>query len=228
MTMDTPPGDAGSSAPEPAAAPASPPPAPEPAPVSRTEPAPAATPAPAAPPPPRDKLPFPLQDNETVIAVVHRHWMNLWPLTALYAAIALVPPIVIIWIFAASGWFDGLTRNIILIIAAIWLLYWGIRALLNWYRYANDLWTITNQRIVDSFRVTPINLRISTADLVNIQDMSVQRRGIFQTLLNYGDVVCDTAGAGKSQTFVLSGIPNPQEIQLLVDKERDRERMRRA
>lgn len=214
MTMDTPAGDAESPTPEPA----TPPP-----------------PADAAPPPasarvPRDeppKLPFPLQDNETVIKLVRRHWINLWPLTALYAAIALVPPIGIIWIFSASGWFDGMTRNILGVITALWILYWGIRALLNWYRYHNDIWTITNQRIVDSYRRTPFSLNVSTADLVNIQDMSVKRSGILQTLLNYGDVVCDTAGAGKSQTFVLSGIPGPQDVQLLVDKERDRERMRR-
>lgn len=228
MTTDTPADDAGTPAQDPAPA------APPPVDAATASPAPAGSAAPAAPatataaearPP---KLPFPLQENERVIKLVRRHWMNLWPLTTLYAAVAIVPVVVVIWIFSASGWFDGTTRNVIGIIALLWILFWGLRALLNWYRYDNDLWTITNQRIVDSFRVTPLNLRISTADLVNIQDMSVHRRGIFQTALNYGDVVCDTAGAGKSQTFVLSGIPAPQDIQLLVDKERDRERMRRG
>lgn len=209
MTMDPPAGDAGSSAPEPA-------------------PAPAAAPAQAAPPrSPAPKLPFPLQEDETVLKLVRRHWMNLWPLTVFYAAVALVPPIVVIWIFDASGWFDGMTRNIVGIMTVLWILYWAIRALLNWYRYHNDIWTITNQRIVDSYRSTPFSLSISTADLVNIQDMSVQRKGILQTMLNYGDVVCDTAGGAQDQQFMLSGIPAPQDVQLLVDKERDRERMRR-
>jgi hypothetical protein len=64
---------------------------------------------------------------------------------------------------------------------------------------------------------------VSTADLVNIQDMTVQRDGVFASILNFGDVLCQTAG---SIDFTLSGVPKPQEIQLLVDRERDRERMR--
>jgi hypothetical protein len=55
--------------------------------------------------------------------------------------------------------------------------------------------------------------------------MTVHRRGILQTTLDYGDVVCQTAGS-RSRDFVLTGVPHPQEVQLFVDKERDRERMR--
>ena len=135
--------------------------------------------------------------------------MNLWPMTFFLAAVALVPPGVILWIFSESGWVDGTFGTVVLIMLGLWVAYWGVRAALNGYRYRNDLWTITNQRIVDSFRSTPLNLRIATADLVNIQDMSVHRRGILQTMLNYGDVVCDTAGGAKEQQFVLSGDPKP-------------------
>jgi len=41
-------------------------------------------------------------------------------------------------------------------------------------------------------------------------------------VLNYGDIVCETAADGGD--FVLAGIPRPQGVQLLVDRERDRER----
>ncbi|MEX0750946.1 MAG: PH domain-containing protein, partial [Dehalococcoidia bacterium] len=66
---------------------------------------------------------------------------------------------------------------------------------------------------------------LSTADLVNVQDMTVERSGLLQTTLNYGDIICQTASTSAGD-FVLSGIPRPQEVQLLVDKERDRERTR--
>ena len=107
---------------------------------------------------------------------------------------------------------------------AVWLLYWGVRLLLNWYRYHNDIWVVTDQRIIDSFKPTPFHLRVGTADLVNIQDMSIEKSGIIPTLLNFGDVVCQTAGTG--QQFRIGGVPDPERVQLLVDKERDRERMR--
>jgi hypothetical protein len=45
-------------------------------------------------------------------------------------------------------------------------------------------------------------------------------------MLNFGDVVCETASGGGEREFRLSGIPRPQDVQLLVDRERDRERRR--
>jgi hypothetical protein len=43
-------------------------------------------------------------------------------------------------------------------------------------------------------------------------------------MLDYGDVVCQTAGT--SADFMIGGVPDPRAIQALVDRERDRERMR--
>jgi hypothetical protein len=195
------------------------------------QPAPPSTPEqPQAGPPPaaqpsygaQPSVPFPLQEGERVIQVFRRHWWFLWPRTIFWLIVAIAPVAAIAWAFDAAGWLDNVGR-VFWIIAAVWLLYWAARLLLNWYRYSRDLWTITNQRIVDSIQPNPFRLHVSTADLVNIQDMTVQRDGVFASILNFGDVLCQTAG---SIDFTLSGVPKPQEIQLLVDRERDRERMR--
>jgi hypothetical protein len=53
--------------------------------------------------------------------------------------------------------------------------------------------------------------------------MSVVKSGITPTLLNYGTVVLETAGADRV-AFLISGVPRPESIQLLIDRERDRER----
>jgi len=100
------------------------------------------------------------------------------------------------------------------------VLFWAVRILLNWFVYHNDIWVITNQRLIDSYKRTPFNHTLSTADLVNLQDMTVHRRGILQTTLNYGDVVCETAGA-NGREFVLTGVPHPQEVQLVTRVEGD-------
>jgi len=179
---------------------------------------------PSEPARPPESLPFPLQENERVIQVCRRHWMYLWPRTIILALWGIVPVIVAALILSWTDTYDGVVARIFWIAAAIWLLYWAARVFLNWYRYRHDIWVITNQRIVDSLKQNPIHHKLSTADLVNIQDMTVERSGILQTALNYGDILCQTAGSAAE--FRLSGIPRPQEVQLLVDKERDRERMR--
>lgn len=171
------------------------------------------------------RVPFPLQDDESVLLMVRRHWIFLWPTALLYLLFALVPVIAIAVLLNAIDQYDGVLVKIFWAASTLWVLYWGLRMLLNWYRYHHDIWVITNQRIVDSIKTTPFNHRLSTADLVNVQDMTVERNGVLRTLLNYGDIVCQTAAASGND-FTLSGIPRPEDVQLMVDRERDRERRR--
>ena len=168
-----------------------------------------------------EHVPFPLQQSEEILTVCRRHWIHLWPKTALYLLFAFVPLLVIALFLGWRDWYDD-AQTWFWLISAAWLLFWALRIYLNWYQYHNDIWVITNQRIVDSIKKHPFSHRLSTADLVNVQDMTVERHGPLQTMLNYGDIVCQTAADGGD--FVLSGIPRPQDVQLLVDRERDRER----
>jgi hypothetical protein len=169
-------------------------------------------------------LHFPLQDNERVLKICRRHWIFLWPRIVLMALYALIPAIIAAIALERTDNYGGMAARIFWIASAIWIAYWAVRAFLNWYRYHNDIWVVTNQRIIDSTKTNPFSLKMSTADLVNVQDMTVERSGILRTLLDYGDIVCQTAA--DLQEFKLSGIPDPRAVQLLVDRERDRERMR--
>jgi hypothetical protein len=189
-----------------------------------------ATNEPSTPPPPPEapaqpeKLPFPLQDGERIIYICRKHWVFLWPNIILKLLAAILLPILLAWLLDAAGGFKGVLANIYWILAAIYIVYWAVRIFLAWYRYRHDIWVITNQRLIDSYKSNPFNLRISSADLVNLQDISVLRSGFLQTTLDYGDVVCQTAS--DTNKFVIGGIPVPREVQALLDRERDRERTR--
>ncbi|HSP56023.1 MAG TPA: PH domain-containing protein [Dehalococcoidia bacterium] len=185
------------------------------------EPAPA-QPASTLPPGHAVRLPFPMQDGETITALYRRHWWFLWPQSILLTLIAVVPVAVVAWVLNLIGVLDDLGIWFWLV-AAVWLVVGALRLFFNWYRYQHDIWVVTNQRIVDVFKAHPLNLRVATADLVNIQDMSVVKSGLTPTLLNYGTVVLETAGA-DNVAFTIAGVPHPESIQLLIDRERDRER----
>jgi hypothetical protein len=168
-----------------------------------------------------ERLPFKLQDGEQVVQVCRRHWWFLWPRTILWVLFALVPVGVVWWALGATDLEDNV-GGFFWIVTLLWLGFWAVRLFLNWYQYRRDIWVITNQRIVDSTQPTPFRHHMSTADLVNIQDMTIEKTGIFATMMNFGDVICQTAGAGGQ--FRISKVPAPDEVQHLVDKERDRER----
>jgi hypothetical protein len=169
-------------------------------------------------------LAFPLQDGETVLRVCRRHWLYLWPMVLLYLAFALVPVLGVALVLSAAGGFEGTGARIFWVVSALWLIFWCVRIFLVWYTYKHDLWVVTNQRLIDSRKSNPFNLRVSSADLVNVQDMTVVRAGILRTIFDYGDIVCQTAA--DNQDFLLRGIPDPRAVQALVDRERDRERQR--
>jgi hypothetical protein len=167
---------------------------------------------------------FPLQDGEQVLQVNRRHWIYLWPNILLMLILAIVPLAGIWFVLDAAGAYEGVGALVFRVAAGIYAIYWTVRLFLTWYRYHNDVWVITNQRLVDILKSHPFSLKVSTADLVNVEDMTVDRHGFFRTVLDYGDINCQTAA--DNVDFLLRGIPHPREVQALVDRERDRERLR--
>jgi hypothetical protein len=168
------------------------------------------------------KLPFPLQETENVLLMCRRHWIYLYPRMILQILIAVLPVLALFLVLRWADALDGLAAKIAMVVSAIWLVVWAVKIILLKYRYDNDLWTVTNQRIIDSYRSNPLSLKITTADLVDIVDTSLNRSGIFPTMLNYGDIRCETAG--ERQDISLPAVPHPQEVHALIDRERDRER----
>jgi hypothetical protein len=168
------------------------------------------------------KLPFPLQETEKVLVVCRRHWIFLWPNLVLQILIAILPVLALYLVLRWADALGGLTGKVALVVSIAWLLVWGVKATLVKYRYDNDLWTITDQRLVDSYRSSPLSLKITSADLVDIVDTAMNRSGLLATMLNYGDIRCETAG--ERQDISLAAVPRPQEVHALIDRERDRER----
>ncbi len=153
-----------------------------------------------------------------------RHWLFLWPRLFLMLLVAVVPATAVAVLMSKADAYEGTAEKVFWVVAGVYLVYWALRILFAWYRYHHDVWVITNQRLIDSIRNNPFSLKVSTADLVNVQDMTVERSGILRTVFDFGDVICQTAA--DVQEFRISSIANPREVQALVDRERDRERLR--
>jgi hypothetical protein len=169
------------------------------------------------------KLPFPLQEGEQLLTLARRHWLFVYPKLVAGAIAGLVPVGVLWWAMARFDWSDnGPPRLVALVATAVWLVYWAIRLYFFKYRYDNNIWVVTNQRIIDSAKNHWFHLQMSTADLVDIEDMSVIRSGFLSTVFDFGDIDCQTAGAVRK--FSLLGIPRPREVQALVDRLRDQSR----
>ncbi len=145
--------------------------------------------------------------------------MYFYPKLTLQIFLGLILPAAVLVIVERTAGLDDLTGRIVLVIAVLWFAYWAVRAYFIWYRYHNDLWVVTDQRVVDSIKRHWFHHRMASADLVDVEDMSVFREGLLPTIFNFGDVRCQTAG--QVANFVLAGIPKPAEVLGLVDAARD-------
>ncbi len=165
------------------------------------------------------RLPFALQDDEVVLKVARRHWLYFSLRLAGEIGAGVVLTAVTILLVHWTYGFDGLAGRITIGLLALWVLYWGIRVYFTWYRYQNDIWTITNQRLVDSIKRHWFHHLMASADLVDVEDIRIVRHGLLQTMFNFGDVRCQTAG--EVPNFVLDGIPDPTGVMAVVDASRD-------
>ncbi|HLZ70375.1 MAG TPA: hypothetical protein VKV26_10760 [Dehalococcoidia bacterium] len=163
------------------------------------------------------KLPFPLQPSEQVVLVTRRHWVFFVPRFIAYALGALVPIGVLLVVLRVTDNLHGKTALVAGLICLLWLLFWLARLALLKYRYDRDLWVITNQRVVDLVATSPFNFHMSTAALVDLEDVSTSIDGVLQSTFNYGNLECQTAG--EMRHFSFRGVPDPRRIAAVLEHE---------
>lgn len=166
------------------------------------------------------KLPVELQAGERVSTTFRRHWVYAYPRIVGLALIGILPVVALFW--AVNRWssLPGAAGYAAFAVSTLWLVYWVFwRAYFEWYRFKNDLWILTNQRLIDSLKHNWFSHQIASTDLVNIQDIGVVRSGLLATAFNFGNVNCETSG--QISRFTLSGIPRPAEVLSTLDAARD-------
>jgi len=88
---------------------------------------------------------------------------------------------------------------------------WTIWRVLDW---GNDRFIVTDCRVIHIDEIPLIRLRRDEAPLEMVQDVTVYMRGLWQNLLDFGDVISQTAGTLGAVRF--TGIRRPREAQALI------------
>ncbi len=169
-----------------------------------------------------------IDDSEKIIRVVRKHWFillgDIFVLiffvaipTLLFFALHLIPIDSIIHfagnaIFAQAFFFFSW-------LFVVWMIGWNM-----WTDYYLDVLLITDSRIFDIeqkglFRRTSSSFRID-----KIQNVTVDQKGIIQTLLNFGTLQLETAG--EREDFIAHFIADPYEIKKFINELQDREEER--
>jgi len=158
--------------------------------------------------------------NERIVLVLRRHWVIIT--SKIFVSIILfLMPFVIFFILSSNYpdfteypynyifWFVSL-----LYIGALWLYF-----LTAWLDYYLDIWIVTNKRIVDIEQHGLFKREVSEFSISKVQDITINIRGVFQTLFKYGNVQIQTASESKNFTF--HQVPNPYKAKDIILKYHD-------
>jgi len=80
-----------------------------------------------------------------------------------------------------------------------------------WTNYWLDMWIVTNKRIVHVDQKTLFSRTIIATRIDRVQDVRAKVSGIIPTLLGFGDLHVQTAGA-SSANMLIRGIPKPNDV----------------
>ena len=90
-----------------------------------------------------------------------------------------------------------------------------------WTDYYLDVLIVTNNRIFDITQEGLFKRTSSSFRIDKIQNVTVDQKGIIETLFDFGTIKLETAG--EREDFVASYITNPYEIKKFVNEMQDKD-----
>lgn len=162
---------------------------------------------------------FQLHKDEFVLIYIRRHWLFLaFDFVRIFTTFLAVA--FIIWGVQWSGIigeFDvfGVSfYSLTDIFVYLWAIFCWLYMAEKFTDYALDFWVVTNKRILESELIKLFDRRLSTLELQDIEDITIQNKGLISNYFNYGNLEVQTAGAKRE--FYAERVGNPEKIQRII------------
>jgi hypothetical protein len=123
-------------------------------------------------------------------------------------------------VFHTEGWFYN-ALAILLLIPIVILLGVITWQYLNW---RDDYFVLTTQRVVHIERTWPFAAETEETLLNNVQDIYEMRPSLSANLMNFGDLVLQTAG--ETVEIDMNYTPNPGRVRQIISKQIERSKAR--
>lgn len=164
-----------------------------------------------------------MHDEERVLAIYHRHWFDIVEemfLSVLLSVILLGGFIILPALYPEI--IGSPNAALYFFLENSFFLFLWLTLFLIWIDVFFDVWIITNERIVNVEQKGLFVRRVSELRFRSIQDVTSQVVGFIPSVLDYGDVLVQTAG--ENPRFIFRNVPNPVGVKDLIMKLADRDR----
>ncbi len=156
--------------------------------------------------------------GEEVVFHLRRHWFVFLTTFLYYIFLFLIPLAIYIFISYSLPWVfdDQRYYSVLIVLLFSYLLFIIVFAFTAWTEIYLDVWTVTTERIISREQNALFNRTVSELDLNRIQDVTVEQKGFFPTMLHYGDVYIQSAG--ETERFVFEQIPDPYHVAKTIQR----------
>lgn len=152
-----------------------------------------------------------ISKDETVQAVIRRHWMNILPVSATFAVVGLIS---LYGFYLLGRYSDSVSRVGSLQLAIIGLIaVVALNVLLgysSWWVYRQNRLIVTDKNLYQLTQNSLFSRAVSQFELSRLQDVSAKQNGFIASMFDYGDVTAETAG--EEDAFVFRTAPRPQQL----------------
>jgi len=161
-----------------------------------------------------------LRDDEWVVFVAHRHWTRLFRqvIAPLLFLVLLAPALSYL---SSRGTLVGSIFAVVVaipVVASIGVVAWQY---LNW---RDDYFVLTTQRVIHIERDWPFDVHSEECGLDTIQDIYEVRSGLTANVLDYGNLVLQTAG--ETVDIDIDNIPSPAHLRAMIFQQIERAKAR--
>lgn len=140
--------------------------------------------------------------DEKIVLVKKRHPWVLFK-AGLVALLVIILVLISFLIWGAS--------SISVIVLTAGLVFLTLFLMGRFFVYNNDIFILTNHRIINIDQSGFFTRRVSEAELENIQNVTYMIKGPIRSLLNFGDI--EVATAGNTPGLVFRNVENPHFVQ---------------
>lgn len=155
-----------------------------------------------------------LNPNEEIILESYRHWVNILPFFISTAVVIIMGFLAIGYVGAnpadAERLFPGLTVGIVTPIVALLDVLALAILFFAYIVYRQNRIVLTNMHFVQITQSGLFTRTLSKLSLDELQDVRGTRKGVFGTILNYGEILIETAG--NEENFFFRPAPDPLNI----------------
>lgn len=155
-----------------------------------------------------------LNPEEEVLLEAHRHWVNVLPFFISTAIVIVAGFLAIGYVGSnpesAERLFPGLTVGIVTPVVALLDVLALVILFFAYIVYRQNRIILTNMHFVQITQTGLFARTLSKLSLDELQDVRGTRKGVFGTILNYGEILIETAG--NEENFFFRPAPDPLNI----------------